>query len=163
MLGFLRKPETISTLKGILEIAPNHVSAKYALDIAQGKGPSTLTRTGSLVEIFSAAYPFAVVMKDLEDHKGKKLTRDLLPTDTMKDMMKDLRGMRSQTHPDVERLRTAMIDWIDAVDRILSARKGQIVQSDLVVIDRRAQNLDKELGRLGTDQTLIEKLMREGY
>ena len=162
MLGYLRKPETIAALKAILELAPNHISAKYALDLAQGKGPSSLTRTGSLVEIFSAAYPFAMVMKDVTDSK-KKLTRDMLPTDTMKEMIKDLRAMRSQTHPDVEKLRTAMVDWIDAVDKILSARRGQIIQSDLVVIDRRAQNLEKELGRLGTDQTLIEKLMREGY
>jgi hypothetical protein len=87
----------------------------------------------------------------------------MLPSAMLQDIMKQLRDMRARTHPDVEPLRTAMIDWIDAVDRVLSARRGQVTQSDLAIIDRRASALDKQLERLGTDQKLIEKIMREGY
>jgi hypothetical protein len=162
-LSYLHKDQTQALLKQVLELAPNHVSAKYALDISQDKGPRTLTRTGSLVEIFSAAYPFWQAMSGLNTRKHKHLTREMLPSAMLQDIMKQLRDMRARTHPDVEPLRTAMIDWIDAVDRVLSARRGQVTQSDLAIIDRRASALDKQLERLGTDQKLIEKIMREGY
>jgi hypothetical protein len=157
-----RSPAGQQKLATIVDLAPNHVTAKYALDIAKGKGPKTLTRSGSLTEIFAAAWPFWSVVAAPEN-KGKTLDRSMLPADVMKGVKTDLNAMRRITHPDVEKLRGALVTWIETVDTVLSSRRQTISESDAKVIEQRRDALVKELKRLDTDETLLAKMMREGY
>jgi hypothetical protein len=152
----LRDPKIQATLRQVVELAPNHVSAKYALDVAQNKAPRTLTRVGSLVEVFAAAAPFTEAMS------GGGLTRDKLPKSTVRQVQKDLLAVKRITHPEVENVRKSVVDWIDVVDRLLSAT-GPLTPNDVKVIERRQQALQTALKRLNTDEQLVAKMMREGY
>ena len=155
-IAALREPAVQAKLRNVLELAPHHVSAKYALDVAQNKGPVTLTRTASVIEIFSTAEPFRQAMEN------KKVMREHLPVATVRQMQKELNAVRRITHPDVEGVRKSVYDWIDAVDRILSATRP-ISDADMQVINRRRQALLDNLKKLGSDEALVEKMMREGY
>ncbi len=157
-VGTLSSKAIQDKLARILELTPGHVTAQHAADIGKGKSPRHYTRTASVIEIFSAARPFWVVVTS-----GKqRITRSDLPATTMATMMKDLTAIKAQTHPDVEGLRHAMHTWIDTVNRVLSANKP-ISPSDMAIIDRRAEALRTELKRLDADEALVEKMMREGY
>ena len=159
-VGSLKSPAAQTKLATILDLAPNHLSAKYALDIAKGNGPRTLTRNASLIEIFAAAYPFWEKMAD----KGKpKITRDDLPVSTMKSMKADLNSIKRYTHPDVEGLRKSMLVWIDTIDTILGSAGKQVTEHDVQVVQQRREALVKELKRLNSDEALVAKMMREGY
>ncbi|MBC8108028.1 MAG: hypothetical protein H7Z14_15680 [Anaerolineae bacterium] len=156
----LKTPAAQQKLGTILDLAPNHVSARYALDIAKGNGPRTLTRNASVVEIFAAAYPFWEVVTD----KNKKdITRAELPVETIKSMKADLNSIKRVTHPDVEGLRKSMLVWIDTIDTILSSAGKQVTERDVKIVDQRRDALVKELKRLNSDEALVAKMMREGY
>lgn len=155
----LKTPAAQQKLGTILDLAPNHVSAKYALDIAKGNGPKTLTRNASVIEIFAAAYPFWEAVSD----KNKKISRDELPVATIKTMKADLNSIKRYTHPDVEGLRKSMLVWIDTIDTILSSAGKQVTERDVKVVEQRRDALVKELKRLDSDEALVAKMMREGY
>jgi hypothetical protein len=156
-IAALREPGVQAKLRNVLELAPHHISAKYALDIAQNKGPTTLTRTASVIEIFSAVEPFRQAVSE-----NKTVKREHLPAATVKQMQKELTAIRRTMHPDVEGVRKSLVDWIDAVDRVLSATKP-ISPADMQVINRRRQALLDNLKKLGSDEALVAKMMREGY
>lgn len=156
-LTALRDPAVVVKLKNVMDLAPNHVSAKFAYDIAINKGPATLTRMASLVEVFSAADPFFEAFAAEGD-----VTRDRLPIATVRAMQKEMLTLRRLIHPDVEPLRVSLVDWIDAVDRILSAKKP-ITRADKEIIEKRRQALVAALKRLDTDEAMISAMRREGY
>lgn len=155
----LKTPAAQQKLGTILDLAPNHVSAKYALDIAKGNGPRTLTRNASVIEIFAAAYPFWEAVND----KNKAITRAELPVATIKSMKTDLNAIKRYTHPDVEGLRRSLLTWIDTIDTILSSAGKQVTERDVKIVEQRRDALVKELKRLDSDESLVAKMMREGY
>ena len=61
---------------------------------------------------------------------------------------------------DAERARVAA--WIDAVDKVLSAKKPLTRVYEQTIAKRRDM-IQSELRRLQTDEDLIAKMMREGY
>jgi len=148
----------------VLELAPNHLSAQYAKMFAERKPPKTLTRTASVIETFSAADDFWQALEGVNSRPpGQQYwTRDDLPHDSARQMKADLESLRGMTHEDVEDLRHAMHQWIDAIDRVLSSRR-QISDSDWRIVDQRAKALREQLERLETDDELLEKMLREGY
>ena len=77
-------------------------------------------------------------------------------------MQKDLLAVKRITHPEVEDVRKSIVDWIDVVDRLLSATKP-LTPNDVTIIERRQQALQTALKRLNTDEQLVAKMMREGY
>jgi hypothetical protein len=156
-LNGLKDPATVTKLKHVLELAPNHVTAQLALDVSQNKGPTTLTRDGSVVSIFGAARPFWVA-----NNKPGTIRRDDFSHDQAVALKKELSNLQKTTHPDVQGLRKSMVDWIDAVDRLLSF-KGPLNENDKATVAKRRDALNAELKRLDTDQNLVEKMMREGY
>jgi hypothetical protein len=158
-IGAIKTPAAQQKLGSVLDMAPNHVTAKYALDIAMGQGPRTLTRSASVVEIFAAAWPFWEVVTSTK----KAIERSDLPAATMRSMKSELAALRRVTHPDVENLRKSMNTWIDTIDTLLSAGDKRITESDVRVVEQRRDALLKELKRLDTDEKLIAKMMREGY
>lgn len=159
-IGALRTPAAQQKLAKGVELAPNHVSGKYALDIAKGKGPRTLTRNGSLVEVWAATWPFREVVIA---EKGKKITRDALPAATMRAVRNDLVALKRITHPDVEKVRGTLQTWVETIDALLANGDKPISESDARVVTQRRDALVKELKRLDTDEALLAKMMREGY
>lgn len=156
-LAGLRDPASVAKLKRVVELAPNHVTGQLALDLAQNKGPTTLTRVGSTVTIFNAAKSFWEV-----NNKPGGVTRTDLTKDECKRMKTELTSLQRITHADVQGLRKSMIDWIDAVDRLLSYN-GPITEKDRAILTKRRDALVTELDRLKTDSKLVERMMREGY
>jgi len=160
----LSKPTARQMIDRVLELAPNHLSAQYAKMFAERKPPKTLTRTASVIETFSAADDFWQALEGVNSRPpGQQYwTRDDLPHDSARQMKADLESLRGMTHEDVEDLRHAMHQWIDAIDRVLSSRR-QISDSDWRIVDQRAKALREQLERLETDDELLEKMLREGY
>lgn len=161
-VGSLKTPAMQTKLATILDLAPNHVSAKYALDIAKGQGPRTLTRNASVIEIFVAASSFWEVVSDTKKEK-QPITRDELPVSTIKSMKAELNAIKRYTHPDVEGLRKSMLVWIDTIDTILGSAGKEVTERDVRIVEQRRDALVKELKRLNSDEALVAKMMREGY
>jgi hypothetical protein len=160
-VGSLKTPAMQTKLATILDLAPNHISAKFALDIAKGQGPRTLTRNASVIEIFVAANPFWEAVSDKK--KKQKITRDELPVSTIKSMKAELNAIKRYTHPDVEGLRKSMLVWIDTIDTILGSGGKEVTERDVRIVEQRRDALVKELKRLNSDEALVAKMMREGY
>lgn len=160
----LSKPTAREMIDRVLELAPNHLSAQYAKMFAERKPPKTLTRTASVIETFNAADEFWQALGQVNSRPpGQQYwTRDDLPRDSAKEMKAALIKLKGMTHADVEKLRHAMHQWIDAIDRVLASRR-EISASDWRIVDQRAKALREQLERLETDEELLEKMLREGY
>ena len=73
-MSVLHKPTTKETLSRILELAPNDLSAKFLLEIANNSAPHTLSVNASLYRLGVAFYPFEKIIFGTEP-----LTRNTLP------------------------------------------------------------------------------------
>ncbi|MEZ0299228.1 MAG: hypothetical protein ACAI35_22465 [Candidatus Methylacidiphilales bacterium] len=61
----LAKVNAVTKLKEIVQLASNHLSAKYLLDLASGTAPKTLTRRTSIEQIFEVARPLLQIYSPL--------------------------------------------------------------------------------------------------
>lgn len=154
----LRSPAIQKKLREVLELAPNHLSAEYALAMAKHRGPTSLTRTGSIIEIFAAADPVERALAAM----GDKSLRATCPPQMTRKSKKELLALKRITHPEVEKLRKSYYDMIDVVEKLANAKKAPIA-SDFRIIQRRREKFMYELDQLGTNQELIAKIMSEGY
>jgi hypothetical protein len=63
-LTTLQKPETLASLKRILELAPNHLSAKYTLALATNTAPKTLSEAATMYSLYEILSPWHSIFRD---------------------------------------------------------------------------------------------------
>jgi hypothetical protein len=149
---FLRNPQTQKTLKRILELAPNHLSARHLLAIADNTAPKTLSANGTIYQLSVIFYPYRTVISS-----GQRLDRSALPAHVTALARKRLNTLRPMAHKDLGALVADISAFIEAIDGFA----GGSVSGNVVMT--KAQSLDARFATLNNDPDFVAKLVREGY
>jgi hypothetical protein len=150
--GTLAKPETVKTLQHILDLAPNHLSAKYVLALANNTASKTLSSNGTLHQLTVIYDPYRVIL-----NSGKGITRDTLPTYVTTEARKRLEALSLIANKDLSPVIAAVTRFVIAMD----SYAGHNIS--LNELRDYAQAVDARYADLGTDQNAMEKILHEGY
>ena len=143
-----------------VELAPNHLSAQYALRVAARSAPRTLSRTSSLVKILIATDD----MHGLMWLDQRAVTRQQLPAAVVREARRDLGSIRRILHKDMQPVYQAFMAFIAAADA--AAGTGDARRSSAKAPQKRLKSARQRLlgafRDLQTDRQMLEKLLREG-
>jgi hypothetical protein len=148
----LRDPQTQKTLHEILELAPNHLSARQILALCEGKAPKTLSANATIYQLTALMYPYRTLLKS-----GKAIDRTSLPAYVTVLARKRLAALRPIAHKDLIALTADVAAFIEAIDGLAA----HTVSASTV--SAKAQNLDARFAALGNDPEFLERLIHEGY
>ncbi len=151
--AMLRHPRVVEKLKSVLKNAPNHLSAKLLLEIAEGTNSKVLSASGSLEAINSES---EALLAGIRSGKTEKLERDKIA-----DSLSHLGALRprldKRTIPYVDAIieygKAFRIYKADAPDTRVEAVKAM---QDLTT---RGNKVSAEWRRLRSDQKLMETVM----
>jgi hypothetical protein len=148
----LNDPQTRDTLKKILELASNHLSAKQTLAICEGNAPKTLSANATIYQMSVLFYPFRKVLSS-----GDTLDRDALPAHVTALARKRLATLRPIANKTLAPIVSDIAAFIEALDGF--ARKT--VDGKTLLL--RWEKLDASFAKLNADPGFVEKLVREAY
>jgi len=148
----LRNPKIIETLHKILELAPNHLSAKYVLALTDGTASKTLSQNGTLHQLSVIFYPYRTI---LENRQG--LDRTTLPAYVTTLARKRLNALRPIANRDL----LPLVNDISALISTMDDFADGGTSADTVV--NRAQAVDARFATLDSAPDFAERLVREGY
>ena len=150
--GTLRDPATLQTLRRVVALAPNHLSATQLIAVIDGTAPKTLSANATLYQAVITTIPMYTPLLE-----KKQLTREALPDHVVANARRKLTTLARIGHPDLRPLVTDFLALLDAMDAQLSGtgtRDG---------VDKAFQTVTTRIGTLGHDSEFMEKLMRDGY
>ena len=149
----VQHPKVIERLRSVLASAPNHLSAKLLLELAEGKGSKVLSAAGSLEAINSES---EALLAGLRSGKPEKLAKDKLA-----DSLSRLNAIRPRLDKRTAPYADSLLDFGkafrfysgDSPDTRTEAVKAL---SDLQTKGKRVQ---AEWDKLRSDQALMETVM----
>jgi Lon protease-like protein len=146
-------PEYQAKLYHITELAPNHISARLLLLIAQNKQPRTMSAAASM---YYTAVASQQAMPDIfiQIWADQRLARQSAPA--VDAGLTNLRKIHGKVDPKVLPLVDAMVGFIQAS---AAANNGR---GNPRAIEARRQQVYDALATLQTDRTLMEKMLHEG-
>ncbi|MGA2582490.1 MAG: S16 family serine protease [Tepidisphaeraceae bacterium] len=149
---YLTTAKARDDLQQVLELAPNHLSAKVLLSIAQGTARTRLTASAS--EYYTlVAVNFALPMISDQLKSGTK--SPVLPA-MVDECLNRLRLVHQRSDPQILPMIDAWQDWIEASSDYESGNA-----SDNYLESKRLAVLDA-MTRLQANRDLIEKMLHEG-
>jgi len=151
----LADPNTKTTLNKVLELAPNHLSAKYLLALAEGRAAKTLSLQGSLFRLDTILYPYYRALAS-----DRPLNRTSLSAATTMNARKKLNAdLRPIANKDLMPLLVDVAAFIEAMDQFAENPKRNSLEN----LKTRAGNLDARFAQVAGDKDLRANLRREGY
>ena len=138
----------------ILELAPNHLSAKMLLAIATNSAPQTLTAGASLYRLCVTFYPFEKLLVSKEP-----LNRATLPITMTTTARKRLAALRSLSDKPIRPLVNDVAALIGAMDNYAAAPSQR--SYDALVL--RSQAVDGQFTAMHSDLTLVDTTVRAGF
>lgn len=148
----LRNPATASTLRHILELAPNHLSARLLLEIAENRAPTTLSAGASLYEISLICYPIRNILF------GKERVNALtLPSSITTSLRRRIQKLRPVIQKDFLPALTDLAGFVERAEAVANRLGGEYE-----MYAKRDQFLG-HLAALSEDRNMLEHLVREGY
>lgn len=148
----LHNPLTAKTLKQILELAPNHLSAKSVLALVDGTAPKTLSASATIYQLSVIFHPYRVALSG-----DSPITRDTLPNYVTVLARKRMAALRLIANKDLQPLLTDMSALIESIDGLAA----KTVPMKTVIM--RKENVDARFAALSSDPDFLGKLIREGY
>jgi hypothetical protein len=142
-------------LTKVVELAPNHESAKYLLLLAAGKQPTKLTRSASLVAAVSAIAPVQACL-----WQRKSPGRADFPKSTANALDQQLRKVLRISHSDILPVVTKLVDFIDELDACASMRR--LDRERIEKLDAAREAVHESLRKVSADRSVMELLTREG-
>jgi hypothetical protein len=150
--GYLHSVEALNKLKHVTELAPNHLSAKLLLQIAQNTGRRRLTAWASE---YYAEMELSSVIPVLTDKDIATGTQHLMPAvvDAALTKLKRLRPISDiRVQP-----------FVDSCIELIQARSGYDVGAESrESLMEKYQAYSDEFNKLKGDRALMEKMMHEG-
>jgi hypothetical protein len=149
----LHHPKVVERLKSVLKNAPNHLSAKLLLEIAEGKNSKVLSAAGSVEAINSES---EALLAGIRSGKPEKLEKDKIA-----DSLSRLNVIR----PRLDKRTTAYADAIVEFGKAFRFYKADAPdnRSEAVKayqdLNAKATRVGVEWQRLRTDQELMETVM----
>jgi hypothetical protein len=136
-------------LSEVLELAPNHLSAKHLLAVAKNTAPKTLSTNAALAQFFVAANPFADILfgkpKDWPARSAAINARAIV------------KDIRPKVDRDMQALLSNFMDFVEACDRV-SAGGGSVAS-----VEKARDSVRNKLAEMRTNRETMEKLVREGW
>lgn len=136
---FATHPKVRAKLKKIVDLAPNHLSARVLYLHSVKRGPSKLSLAGSIMAIDEAAASFGVMMED-----GSFL--DTGSDDVLAGLVFELRRLRPMLDPRTKDFFDAYVELSSYVKEIRSRRIiNEQIQRELRTRSRRVVSEEREL------------------
>gem|GEM_PF-3739559 len=154
-IGYVRRKEVKDQLQKIVELAPNHLSAQYALKYANGNAPKQMSRNLSLAEVFKAVYPLREII--WRQYHGHALARLINEAD-LRQAKSNLSKMSLNVHGDIRLLHRRFSSFVSSVQSF--ANSGTLKR--LEDVNKKRLQIIEEMKRLQADREVLEALMREG-
>jgi hypothetical protein len=148
----LQSAETRKTLAHVLELAPNHLSAKYLLDVCDSKASKTLSTAATLYRVSIILYPYEVALA-----QKKPLDRDLLPASLNAVTRKRIEALRPIANKELLPLVVDLAAFTECMDGVASKA------IPFSTLEERARALDARFSALSADRSMVEKMVRDGY
>lgn len=148
----LQAPETRKTLTQILELAPNHLSARRLLALCDGTAAPKLSANGTMYRLSVLFYPYREIL-----YKQDHLDRTVLPASTTAVARKRLAALRPIADPTLAPLITDMGKFIDVMDAFAAGT------APAKAVKLKFDALQARLATLNSDVGFAERLVREGY
>src|SRR5206468_160788 len=95
----------------VIALAPNHLSAKAVLALADGTAPKVLSANATAYQLAVIYYPYTALLKD-----NKRLDRTALPKLITVAARKRMAALRPIAHKDFQPLLADVATFIDAMD-----------------------------------------------
>lgn len=155
----LRNPGIVQTLREVLRLAPNHLSAEFMLRAAAGQLPSALSLEASLDEIWAAARPLIgfLFVKYTEPKKNTRYRFEQVPMEPFKTAVQRLSWLQMRMHQKTEDLRMALMDFMISLNRL-----HQQSTFSPPALKQHLDKRDKVFGeaiKIGTDRKALEDMM----
>jgi hypothetical protein len=150
--NYLKRSEARTKLAVVLDLAPQHLSAKLLLGIAKGEQPKTLSATASQYYTFLAVRSMMSVLLERE------FTDDPHPiaSEAVQTGLNDLKKLRPMADAHVQPLIDAWSHFILAMD---GQQRGTVNKDKLA---KARQSLIDEMTKLQDDPELMQKMLKEG-
>jgi hypothetical protein len=148
----LRDPQTHNVLKRILQLAPNHVSARQVQALCDGTAAKTLSSNATIYQLSVLFYPFREILGSADT-----LDREALPAHVTALARKRLAALRPIASRELSPLVSDIAAFIEALDGFAAGT----INSKTVL--QRAERLDAGFAKLDADPGFLEKLVREAY
>jgi hypothetical protein len=145
-------PDVRTSLAKILELAPNHESARYLLSKATGDASKTLSINASLYEFSTAAYPYRAIFSQQDN-----MPRSFVPSAVTSAARKRINQLRPIANRAVQPLLTSFSHFVDVEEWV---RTGSSTPTELA---NARDSVVTELDNLQANPEIIEKLVREGF
>ena len=147
---YLKSKKAQDDLQAVLAFAPQHLSAKILLAVAQGKQPKTLSATASCYYTAVAVHPMLEILVE-RNGQGRQV-----PSGAVKSGLADLKKLRPLADPNVRPLIDAWANFIDAFSDMQSgAASGQRAES-------KRQALLDEMAKQKANADMMQKMLKEG-
>ena len=147
----LKSPATAKTLQHVLDLAPNHASARYLLDAIQGTAPRTLSISASLYEVAHVLAPYADLLTI--DDKTVGVT---VPPTLRTASRRRLDALRPIVHKDLAAVVRDIGAFTEVADHVADR------QTPVASLRPLLATLLRDLNTVTSDQHFIEQYLREG-
>jgi len=160
----LRNPDVLKQLQDILQLAPNHLSAKILLRSANGTLPRKMSAPNSIDQIFIAAAP---MLPYLAKNSENSTTLPIYPQEVSDNCIQQLNALNFKVDPKTAALQDAMLSFIQELQVIANSGKGRDLSGNTTynprfqpAIDARAR-IYSEIRSLQYDKSVLEDYFRK--
>jgi len=155
--GVLRNAKVQKKLREILELAPNHLSAKLALQVATGRAPKTLSLHGSLEKTENSASTLLQAARSSSDPS------DALATDDLAKAISELKRIRLKLDKRVWSYADSIQDFGKLVREFKTSppRGNSSKRKKLTEIQIAAEKIEKEVMKIRNSKEIMEELIQD--
>lgn len=148
----LKDPSNQSTLRRIVELAPNHLSASLLLAIAENRADTTLSAGASLYEISVIGYPYIGILSGRE-----RVTRASLPASVTIGARRRIQKLRPIVNKDFQPILADLAAFVERAEAVANRLESE------ASLDEKRQAFFQHLEAMSENRNVLEKLVREGY
>lgn len=155
--AILKNTQVQKKLREILKLAPNHLSANLALEVATGKSPRTLSLMGSLEKTENFASTLMQAASSGTDPE------DALATDDLGKVINELKRVRLKLDKRVWSYSDSIQDFGKLVREFqISPPKGNVSKKKkLTEIQISAEKIEKEVKKIRSNKEMMEELIQD--
>ena len=155
--AILKNTQVQKKLREILKLAPNHLSANLALEVATGKSPRTLSLMGSLEKTENFASTLMQAARSGTDPE------DALATDDLGKVINELKRVRLKLDKRVWSYADSIQDFGKLVREFqISPPKGNVSKKKkLTEIQISAEKIEKEVKKIRSNKEMMEELIQD--
>jgi hypothetical protein len=157
-------PQAWTTVRQVVEAAPNHLSAKYLLLLSGGQAPRTLSLQTSLDSVVLSVFPIRHLLRP-----EPPLEALLQPDAVYKGSVDSLMLLRGKVHPATTALHGNLLDFARTANKLhelavsdvsVATKRGQIKPLDQQRVKQR-EAVMTSLKQMQGNQQILEQLMRQ--